>query len=535
MPLKEWISSPLEAGPSVLDGHHLPPQLTPALEHASSRLARKSIHLTLVVVRRDYQLPPAIPPQASPGSFCSPTTPASPPSRFSFATGPVTALKQLVRTTSRHGSDFSARSASSASTTSSVGLESPGLGLGLRLRWPLSPTTPLSPPPMTPCTPSSVATDYLGPMTPGVSGLRLFHAPDLPAKDQRIQRGVFTKTMQRFNLGNSLLSPAVDPTAYGLSSKLFTNSLVQNEVLFSSDGLTLLSIDRLYSVKSALSSYSKTRSPLRLEDAVDELRRYILANNGAKVTHADLLRSYDWLNISPAAVSDLDQMYRRAYGGPDEVGAISGVKRRPPSKTLNRHFGPHPEPTIRSDDDDGLLISFDEEEEEAASLTRIGLAVTTSEVNKPPTPRGPALKIQTSFDLVETPVLRSKWDHDDDDDDDDGGGGGGESNGNKEDTGRKDSDKDRDVEDVEEGQEEEDGDRTARPLETLPVGFAPWNGSSIDQVLSAVAGPERSSIPHGPTTPNGYDDISPITKGEWGFLMMDDAFRGARTVAVETC
>jgi len=23
----------------------------------------------------------------------------------------------------------------------------------------------------------------------------------------------------------------------------------------------------------------------------------------------------------------------------------------------------------------------------------------------------------------------------------------------------------------------------------------------------------------GPMTPNGYDDISPITRGEWGFLM----------------
>jgi hypothetical protein len=38
----------------------------------------------------------------------------------------------------------------------------------------------------------------------------------------------------------------------------------------------------------------------------------------------------------------------------------------------------------------------------------------------------------------------------------------------------------------------------------------------------------------GPTTPNGYDDISPITRGEWGFLMVDDKFQGAKTVKVET-
>jgi hypothetical protein len=194
---KERISSPLEAGPSILDAHHLPPHLTPALEYASSRLAKKSLHLTLVVVRRDYQLPSVIPPQGSPG-LSTPTTPASPPlSKFSFA-APVTALRQLVRTASRHGPDV-ARSVDFRSATPSpaAGLESPGLWL----RWPLSPATPLSPPPLTPCTPSSVATDYIGPMTPGASGVRFIHAPDLSVRDQRIQRNVMKKTAQKFALG----------------------------------------------------------------------------------------------------------------------------------------------------------------------------------------------------------------------------------------------------------------------------------------------------------------------------------------------
>jgi hypothetical protein len=35
----------------------------------------------------------------------------------------------------------------------------------------------------------------------------------------------------------------------------------------------------------------------------------------------------------------------------------------------------------------------------------------------------------------------------------------------------------------------------------------------------------------GPTTPNGYDYISPITRGEWGMLM----FGKGRTVGVEMC
>ncbi|KAH0597123.1 hypothetical protein MHUMG1_05433 [Metarhizium humberi] len=508
MALKEQISSPLEAGPSVLDARRLPHHLTPALEYASSRLAKKSLHLTLVVVRSDYQLPRVIPPLASPG-LSTPSTPASPPAgKFSFSTSPVTALKQLVRTASRQNSE-SAQSVgpkSAVSSPATATLDSPGP----RSRWPLSPSTPLSPPPMTPCTPSSVATDYTGPMTPGGCGMRFIHASDLSAKDQRIQRAVFTKTARKFSLGSSL-SPAVDPSTCGLTAQLITDSLIQNEILFSSDGLTLLSLERLYSLKSALSSYSKTKAHFRLEDAVDELRRYILANNGEKATKSDLLRSYDWLSVSPTALSDLDKMYRTAYGGPDEVGAISGLGPPPPTILPPSTS----EPVIRSDEDgdedDGFLTEYDDDPD--LSPTQIGLAVTTFEMRKPPTPKGPILKIQTNFRAK--PVLRSKPDCK-------------EQDAKKEKI--EDSDKKNKAQDEEDG-----GDMTARPLETAPQGRTLW-AASIDNVLSAgVTSPVGDSACPVPMTPNGYDDISPITRGEWGFLMVNNTFRGGRTVAVETC
>lgn len=43
--------------------------------------------------------------------------------------------------------------------------------------------------------------------------------------------------------------------------------------------------------------------------------------------------------------------------------------------------------------------------------------------------------------------------------------------------------------------------------------------------------------PHlrGPMTPNGFEDITPVTKGEWCFLMVGEGWKEARTVAVETC
>lgn len=277
-------------------------------------------------------------------------------------------------------------------------------------------------------------------------------------------------------------------------------------MLFSSEGLTLLSLDGLYSLKSALSVYSKTNLPLKLEDAVDELRRLVLASNGRKVTRSELLRSYDWLSVSHAAIEDLDEMYKRAYGGPDQVGAISGM----PFKAPRKRDVPIYEPFIRPDDE--FQEDDREEEEEQQELQEeypevdkesIGLALTTPPspwANKPSTPKAaPVLKIQTTFD----PPPQSK---------------------------EKESDE------TKSDEEDEDEEHTARPTDQqVPIRLQAWPVSSIDQMLSAtVLSPERTSMRFGPKTPNGYDDISPITRGEWGFLTTDNVFRSNKTAAVET-
>lgn len=293
----------------------------------------------------------------------------------------------------------------------------------------------------------------------------------------------------------------MSPAACGLPTQLFHSSVIQNEVLFSSEGLTLVSLDRLYSLKSALSSYSKTGSPLRLEDAVDELRRFVLAGNGSKVTKADLLRSYDWLSVSKSAIADLDHMYRRAYGGPENIGAISGMfaaMKTPKPLTCA-------EPYIRHDDfaEEDYNTSF---YDPMLGEDLIGVAVTAVQVCKPSSPPrlAPLLKLQTNFEVKPTKIKDTKGLE----------AGRAERGGDH---------------------EEEDEERTARPTDQSPAALHPWNThSTIDQVLSAgIMSPERSSMVFGPLTPNVYDDISPITRGEWGFLV-DKGLHGGRTVAVET-
>ncbi|PTB74213.1 hypothetical protein M440DRAFT_1337943 [Trichoderma longibrachiatum ATCC 18648] len=468
MALRERISSPLEAGPSLLDAHHIAPHLLPVLEYTSGRLARKSIHLTLIIVKRDYQLLNS--PISSPSSSSSSSPQQQLPARLAFSS-----LKHLMRSASQHvvGSPRSA-GGSPASSSSSYPCTEPASSP--RFRWPLSPAFPSSPPPMTPSTTSSLTTTESNgsTMTSNSAGLRCFHSGDLSPRTEKVLKSTLIKAGNKFGVGSGWLVPLTSPSTRDLTTQLYHSSVVQNEVLFSSDGLSLLTLDRLYSIKSALSSYSKSNSPPRLEDAVDELRRYVLATNGAKVPRADLVRSYDWLGVSASAIADLDRMYRRAYGGPDRVGGIAGM---PSSSFLS------PSSTIL---DDGI----------------VKVAMTAVKFSRPPTPRriGPPLKLQTDFSPKPTSPVEP--------------------------------DKPAEVPKIEEPDEQV---HTARPVDRSMASV--WNTRfTIDQMLSPNSNTDLQ--PHspaiGPMTPHGYDDISPVTRGEWGFLMGGNGLNIGKTAAVET-
>lgn len=102
----------------------------------------------------------------------------------------------------------------------------------------------------------------------------------------------------------------------GLPVAVVQRSLEQNEALFTSKSLTVLTLDHLYTFRTSLQSYARTQSPCRLEDAVDELRRLILANGRQRLLKSTLITTYRWLDpVSELALADVERMYSRAYGG----------------------------------------------------------------------------------------------------------------------------------------------------------------------------------------------------------------------------
>ncbi|KAK8082454.1 hypothetical protein PG996_001235 [Apiospora saccharicola] len=563
--LKQRISSPLEAGTSILDSQSIPLYFNDALEYISKRLARKALHVTLIVVRKEYQVPSSCATPTS-SSASSPTEfefimPSS-PSRFA---SPVASIRQLVR----RGTNCSLASVSSAASvdsgygsTASSTYSSPSTR-----KWPATPCTPMTPHTPSSATTATSTTSNVSTGGPNHLGIRLIHATLLSAKDEKTLRTIFYKAERKYRAGTGWLPPATTATACGLSGDLIRRSLLQNEVLFSAEGLTLLGLDRLYTFKAALSAYARTTLPASsltkplilpadrmMEDAVDELRRLVLANGGRPINKADLHRRYEWIGVSASALSDVERMYRRAYGGCGRVGAFKVTAEDVGRVLLD--LAPPPSPPSHT-----LYLPFAAQD---VPIVKIGT---------PPCPKGPVLKLHTKFDdnkstlasgrqsnvnqhgifrPVPTKAVATR--------------AKGEEAHKPQKQSRQEEGDFMDLEITLDGlditsscadEEDGDGDLTARPFTT---GRPFWNSvaaaeasSSIDEMMMMASQKHLSPLVtadshrysrlsvssasrhEGPLTPNGYDDISPITRGEWGFLFAGDRWSRPRQGPVETC
>ncbi|PBP26639.1 hypothetical protein BUE80_DR002401 [Diplocarpon rosae] len=413
---KDRISSPLEAGPSLLDSKHLPRSLTEALDYVSIRLSRKRLHLSLIVVPRDIQLPQT---QTSPQTAENPISTS--PAKSLFKTSNFTRTPSLCSI-----SDTSSSSSSSSSSSLS------------RTKWPSLPASPADRTANLPATPA----------LPNTYGIALMHASSLTVKAERILRHTIAKAEKKFDIGSDWLHP-VPLTQCPLITHLIHRSLTQNSILFSSEGLTLLALDHVYTFKYQLHGYSRSLSPCSLTLAVDELRRLVLAQSGRRITKGYLMRAYDWLGVSLAALVDVNEGYKVAYGGKERFGGIEvqdeGRKSPPP-----------------------LKINWDGAQYQAPRKLRLTIGSDLSSSSaRPISCAGSSCR----------------------------------------------------------------SDGVAKALGSVDVGESAKGRDATLAVLTEDRGPHR----RGPVTPNGFEDITPVTKGEWCFLMVGQGWKDAKTAPVETC
>jgi hypothetical protein len=183
------------------------------------------------------------------------------------------------------------------------------------------------------------------------------------------------------------------------------------------------------------------------------------------------MKQYEWLGVSLAALVDVNEGYKAAYGG------------------MSR--------------DSGVDMGFEDR-------SRLSPMMSSRFQHLP------KLGLKTDFGVNELRRMRFNV----------GGGGSLKSSSSTVD------DDDNDKSPIERDYEGEQGEKSPLDKE-VEVGESAKGRDDWGMRLSWKE--DRGPHLRGPVTPNGFEDITPVTKGEWCFLMVGEGWKAGRRGAVETC
>jgi len=143
----------------------------------------------------------------------------------------------------------------------------------------------------------------------------LIHATTLSEKASRLLHDTVTRASKKFRLGSGWL--AAPSASAALPDDLIRYSLQQNNIVFSNEGLTLLGLDRIYTFKLAVAAYmtaeGQEERSAALAAAVNELRLLVLSYKGRRISVDYLQRSYMNIGLSEARLRMINNAYKSEY------------------------------------------------------------------------------------------------------------------------------------------------------------------------------------------------------------------------------
>lgn len=184
-----------------------------------------------------------------------------------------------------------------------------------------------------------IVTDY---------GQGIMPAWPIPRSTQVLLAKIVRKACLKFHFGSSWMT-ALGSTSGKRSSKdffdvdrldpyLLHRSLVQHEVIFGGDGLTLLSVDHIYTFKHFLAVLSSINwVPLSrvvcLASCIELLRRINNLYTGRKPLRGYFLRVYNDIDINEARLDEVFKEYNSNYGKLDTLGSTEQTDTDPDAIT----------------------------------------------------------------------------------------------------------------------------------------------------------------------------------------------------------
>ncbi|OJD22511.1 hypothetical protein ACJ73_06136 [Blastomyces percursus] len=172
--------------------------------------------------------------------------------------------------------------------------------------------------------------------------LTLASIAPLDQQTWRTLHRVVQKATKKFSLGpawsNALQrSQQRQPLNDNCNEYLIRQSILQNDVLFSQEGLTLLSIDRLYTIKRRLHAYSHGAARengipdhLYIKSCVRLLRQTVADYKGRPFSLVFFNRIYEHLAVPEHLLVEVANEYQTKYG---RAGIVLPQKQPPPAAT----------------------------------------------------------------------------------------------------------------------------------------------------------------------------------------------------------
>jgi hypothetical protein len=168
-------------------------------------------------------------------------------------------------------------------------------------------------------------------------GRTVMPAWQIPRATQVVLTKIVRKACSKFRGGlNWMAAMAANSTKenakeiFDMSSLdpyLIRRSMIQHEVIFSGEGLILLTIDHVYTFKQFVSMLSTiTHAPLSrpkcLSSCIELLRRINIIYTGRKPLKGYFLRVYDSIPINPETLKEIFSTYTMKYGDISMLGMI---------------------------------------------------------------------------------------------------------------------------------------------------------------------------------------------------------------------
>ena len=147
----------------------------------------------------------------------------------------------------------------------------------------------------------------------------LIPALPIPAEAQQTLEKILVKATKKYRFGHQWTEAlARHDRAPPANSDLVRRSILQNQVLYSGEGLTLLSIDYLYTLKSFLHAHSHTILTVpwasSITSSIELLRRITSLYGGRPLSKGYFDRAYDHYCIRDEVVEFIARAYRARYG-----------------------------------------------------------------------------------------------------------------------------------------------------------------------------------------------------------------------------